>query len=221
MCSEDHPNGSIAGDSGSSHSDGGDHHNDISETEFNRSSESEVFPTSDGHNPPCSRISPMLSAENLPMPLTSSPDHFNTGSLVSIMDCNAKFNTALSPPKISSRSSSPRMKESDKCNPQPKILRGSSPTEVDHSNGDKQTNEETLEQSVISKLSPPSTKLHSPKCKMNEISTETPENNDKDVCTCWRKPLIDQIFITDVTSNLVTVTVRECFTDKGFFRKRS
>ena len=45
------------------------------------------------------------------------------------------------------------------------------------------------------------------------------EQKSKD-CTCWRKPLIDQIFITDVTMNLVTVTVRECYTDKGFFRKR-
>ncbi|PFX31893.1 uncharacterized protein LOC111321638 [Stylophora pistillata] len=36
----------------------------------------------------------------------------------------------------------------------------------------------------------------------------------------WRKPLIDQIFITDVTSNYVTVTVKECLTDKGFFRQR-
>ena len=41
----------------------------------------------------------------------------------------------------------------------------------------------------------------------------------------WRppvanKPLVDQIFITDVTSNKVTVTVRECATETGFFRER-
>ena len=41
-----------------------------------------------------------------------------------------------------------------------------------------------------------------------------------DACTCWRKPLIDQIFITDVTANFVTVTVKECCTDKGFFKRR-
>lgn len=41
-----------------------------------------------------------------------------------------------------------------------------------------------------------------------------------DSSKCWRKPLIDQIFITDVTSNFVTVTVKECLTDKGFFRQR-
>ena len=41
-----------------------------------------------------------------------------------------------------------------------------------------------------------------------------------DSCKPWRKPLIDQIFITDVTSNFVTVTVKECLTDKGFFRQR-
>lgn len=38
--------------------------------------------------------------------------------------------------------------------------------------------------------------------------------------SCWRKPLIDQILITDVTANFVTVTVKECLTDKGFFRRR-
>ncbi|EDO48308.1 predicted protein [Nematostella vectensis] len=36
----------------------------------------------------------------------------------------------------------------------------------------------------------------------------------------WHKPLIDQIVITDVTANFVTVTVKECCTDKGFFRER-
>lgn len=38
--------------------------------------------------------------------------------------------------------------------------------------------------------------------------------------TYWHKPLIDQIFITDVTTNFVTVTVKECLTDKGFFKER-
>ncbi|KAK3740686.1 hypothetical protein QZH41_019061, partial [Actinostola sp. cb2023] len=38
--------------------------------------------------------------------------------------------------------------------------------------------------------------------------------------TYWRKPLIDQIVITDVTANFVTVTVKECLTDKGFFKAR-
>uniref|UniRef100_T1JG96 Chromo domain-containing protein n=1 Tax=Strigamia maritima TaxID=126957 RepID=T1JG96_STRMM len=38
----------------------------------------------------------------------------------------------------------------------------------------------------------------------------------------WHKqsPMVDQIFITDVTANLVTVTVRECKTRLGFFRDR-
>lgn len=36
----------------------------------------------------------------------------------------------------------------------------------------------------------------------------------------WRKPLIDQIVITDVTANFVTVTVKECLTDEGFFKPR-
>ncbi|XP_033609961.1 polycomb group protein Pc isoform X3 [Cryptotermes secundus] len=35
-----------------------------------------------------------------------------------------------------------------------------------------------------------------------------------------RNPVADQVFITDVTVNLKTVTIRECKTEKGFFRNR-
>ena len=35
-----------------------------------------------------------------------------------------------------------------------------------------------------------------------------------------RNPVADEIFITDVTVNLSTVTIRECKTEKGFFRER-
>lgn len=35
-----------------------------------------------------------------------------------------------------------------------------------------------------------------------------------------KNPLVDQIFITDVTVNLMTVTIRECKTASGFFRSR-
>lgn len=38
--------------------------------------------------------------------------------------------------------------------------------------------------------------------------------------TYWykRNPLADEIFITDVTANLITVTIRECKTRQGFFK---
>lgn len=35
-----------------------------------------------------------------------------------------------------------------------------------------------------------------------------------------RVPVADQVFITDVTVNLQTVTIRECRTERGFFRPR-
>lgn len=35
-----------------------------------------------------------------------------------------------------------------------------------------------------------------------------------------RNPMADQVFITDVTVNLKTVTIRECKTGKGFFKER-
>ncbi len=38
----------------------------------------------------------------------------------------------------------------------------------------------------------------------------------------WRRknPVADKVFITDVTVDLNTVTIRECATEKGFFRER-
>ena len=56
----------------------------------------------------------------------------------------------------------------------------------------------------------------------HEPSVETPP---VDMRTFWRppeeaRPILDQVFITDVTANRVTVTVRESHTDTGFFRKR-
>ncbi|XP_047143778.1 chromobox protein homolog 2 isoform X1 [Hydra vulgaris] len=36
-------------------------------------------------------------------------------------------------------------------------------------------------------------------------------------CICWKKPLIDQVTITDVTLNGLTATFTEASTDQGFF----
>lgn len=49
------------------------------------------------------------------------------------------------------------------------------------------------------------------------IDTETSPSSDY-----WlaRNPVADQVFITDVTVNLKTVTIRECKTEKGFFKDR-
>lgn len=55
---------------------------------------------------------------------------------------------------------------------------------------------------------------------MSRCSSENRHSHQESIKAGWRKPLIDQIFITDVTTNFVTVTVKECLTDKGFFRQR-
>ena len=59
----------------------------------------------------------------------------------------------------------------------------------------------------------------------SESSDREPETSATDTRTFWRppeeaRPILDQVFITDVTANRVTVTVRESHTDTGFFRKR-
>ncbi|XP_058791653.1 polycomb group protein Pc-like [Phymastichus coffea] len=67
----------------------------------------------------------------------------------------------------------------------------------------------------------------------NNISNKTPMKADIKADTVYvplmspgtdywraRNPVADQVFITDVTVNLKTVTIRECKTEKGFFRER-
>ena len=50
----------------------------------------------------------------------------------------------------------------------------------------------------------------------SDNASSKPEAEDSD-CTCWKKPLIDQVTITDVTLNGLTATFTEASTDQGFF----
>lgn len=70
--------------------------------------------------------------------------------------------------------------------------------------------------------SPPT--LLPPKEVSAEPATAEPEYSPMAIIPdFWQKqsPVVDQVLITDVTANLVTVTVRECRTQAGFFRDRS
>uniref|UniRef100_A0A023GLL0 Chromo domain-containing protein n=1 Tax=Amblyomma triste TaxID=251400 RepID=A0A023GLL0_AMBTT len=70
--------------------------------------------------------------------------------------------------------------------------------------------------------SPPT--LLPPKEANAEPATAEPEYSPMAIIPdFWQKqsPVVDQVLITDVTANLVTVTVRECRTQAGFFRDRS
>lgn len=62
-------------------------------------------------------------------------------------------------------------------------------------------------------LSDEDEKSHPP-LLVSQVVANTPEY--------WlsRNPVADQVFITDVTVNLSTVTIRECKTEKGFFKNR-
>jgi len=52
-----------------------------------------------------------------------------------------------------------------------------------------------------------------------KLTTKLPSVESAE-CNCGNKPLIDQITVTDVKINAITVTFKECYTDKGFFRDR-
>ncbi|GFT30140.1 chromobox protein homolog 6 [Nephila pilipes] len=55
------------------------------------------------------------------------------------------------------------------------------------------------------------------------VADEAPESSQSSLSDdFWKKqnPVVDHVLITDVTTNLLTVTVRECDTSSGFFKDR-
>ncbi|XP_033999119.1 chromobox protein homolog 8a isoform X3 [Trematomus bernacchii] len=58
----------------------------------------------------------------------------------------------------------------------------------------------------------------------SQPAVRSTENNDKATrpASCWtpRLTILDTVTVTDVTMNLLTVTVRESSTEKGFFREK-
>lgn len=73
----------------------------------------------------------------------------------------------------------------------------------------------------ISKNKSPGVKEHdSDMLKQNEMTAYVPLTSPDTDYWHARNPVADQVFITDVTVNLKTVTIRECKTEKGFFRER-
>ena len=211
---EEQGNGSIAGESASPNSNFGDADVD---PDLNRSEESEVFASSEGSIPaPRTQVSPSLSVESA----SSAKQPSNNASPVMFASASKDPSPPNSVTKVSSKSSSPRSEIEDKISP--KTHEEESPT---HTERLQIQTEESPKSPLVTNLSPKVDKSPSPNTKNDskQAVPQSPEVDDENCgdCTCWRKPLLDQIFITDVTSNLVTVTVRECYTDEGFFRKRT
>ncbi len=58
------------------------------------------------------------------------------------------------------------------------------------------------------------------KSKRNQVSFKTVLTNPGYEYWKQKNPVVDKVFITDVVVDLNTVTIRECSTEKGFFRER-
>merc|ERR1712080_323436 len=57
-----------------------------------------------------------------------------------------------------------------------------------------------------------------PKVVTETVLTPVTPTIDKTAdCNCWKKPLVDQIVITDVTVDDVTISFKESYTPTGFF----
>ena len=183
---------------------------------MNRSEENEVFANSDGGSLPArTRVSPSLSVESS----SSAKRPNNNASPVMFASASTNPSPQNSVAKLSNKSSSPRSDTESKISPRKGDEETPTQTERLHIKTD-----EGPRPALVSKLSPKMAKSESPKSKTEvhqTVQNSEAENDNNEDCTCWRRPLLDQIFITDVTSNLVTVTVRECYTDEGFFRKRT
>lgn len=209
---EEQGNGSIAGESASPNSNYGDVDN---EADLSRSEESEIFVNSDGNIAAVTRISRSPSIESA----SSAKRPSDNTSPVMFAPASTEVSPQSSITKHSSKSSSPGSDVERKT--PPKTVREESSKQMERLHV---KTEEGHKSHLVSKLSPKTASFESPKAKTENNQTDTNaegENENPEDCTCWRRPLLDQIFITDVTSNLVTVTVRESYTDKGFFRKRT
>lgn len=209
---EEQGNGSIADESASPNSNYGDVDN---EADLSRMEESEMFISTDGAAN--ARVSPSPSVES-----SSSIKHPSSNtSPVMFGTASTETSPQNSITKQSSKSSSPTSDVDAKISP--KTVHDEPPKQIERLHV---KTEEGPRSPLVAKISPKMASFESPKAKIepNEAEAETHPAGDQEKsegCTCWRRPLIDQIFITDVTSNLVTVTVRESYTDKGFFRKRT
>lgn len=82
-------------------------------------------------------------------------------------------------------------------------------------------NNNNITNNNINKTKSPTLKQHpSDMVKSGEMTAYVPLTSPDTDYWHARNPVADQVFITDVTVNLKTVTIRECKTEKGFFRER-
>ena len=88
--------------------------------------------------------------------------------------------------------------------------------------GGETTESTTLQETKTEKQKPVSLpnidtkKMHLPYTE-TYTPVATPTVDKTADCNCWRKPLVDQIVITDVTVDNVTISIKESCTPNGFF----
>lgn len=82
--------------------------------------------------------------------------------------------------------------------------------------GVKITTNQTNGVSKVAKLSPSTVRTPPPSTTEMKTILTNPGHE------YWRTkyPVVDQVVITDVQVDLNTITIRECLTEKGFFRER-
>ena len=55
---------------------------------------------------------------------------------------------------------------------------------------------------------------------MNSDDSSSSTLSEEETCTTFLSNMGEDVFITDVTSGIVTVTIKECVSPEGFFKKR-
>ena len=104
----------------------------------------------------------------------------------------------------------------DKTDPQQPMIKTPPPeTPIVDNDGDIRPNQDITTSKKESKVES--------KTDLNSIVTDNGETiRPLNKCDCVKqRPLIDQITITDVTEGDITITIKECFTDAGFFFPRA
>lgn len=164
---------------------------------------------------------PKLSKETIAEVTVASTNDSDAIPSIEASKENASADKEASPPRISPEVPKEISSTGEKDNSNNLALSPKSATESSPTNSDHENNNENIPV-VNGHDEAKSTK------KLSEVSNNfaakvfQPSPPPPPPLEYWVKknPVIDQVFITDVTSNQLTITVRECNTDSGFFKER-
>lgn len=166
-----------------------------------------------------------------PAVLTATTPRTSTDKRPSPTDATLPHSSATRPEAASPQPVLSRPEDSTKQKRPANDGKSAEPVDVSHNGHGVLCNEDSGDSVANSRLINVPVNGHHNQCSNNNTMDMLSEMKDQELMNhlltspgsdYWlaRNPVADQVFITDVTVNLKTVTIRECKTEKGFFKDR-